>query len=120
MERVVSALNRAANSTAVVNTFLGAVFCALSARSWLQDQTVRALKAENEVLKKNNKQIKNTIWEWKQTLYAEASANPQKALVPLSTLQAIYGDVVTPVSSSGNFTIHIYYVISPWCCEDVL
>lgn len=118
MERVVSALNRAANSNAVVNSFLGVVFCGLAARSWVQDPTVRALEAENEVLKKNNKQIKNTIWEWKQTLYAEASANPQKALVPLSALQAIYGDVVTPVSSSGNFTIHIYYV-SVWvpCCE---
>lgn len=109
MERLMSTLNRAAESNAVVNTFLGAVFCALTARAWGQEQTVRALEAEKKVLATKNKEIKTSIWEWKQTLYAEAAANPRKALVPLSTLQSIYGDVVTAVTDSGNFTHRIYF-----------
>lgn len=104
MERIANALNRAAESNAVVNTFLGAAFCAMTARAWGQDKEVRALEAEKQVLATKNKEIRATIWEWKQTLYAEASANPRKALVPLSTLQSIYGDVVTAVTDSGNFT----------------
>ncbi|KAH6757459.1 hypothetical protein C2S51_038817 [Perilla frutescens var. frutescens] len=107
MERVSSALNRAASNPTVVNTFLGVAFCALTARSWLQDQTISVLEAEKEALLKTNKQIKSIIWESKQALYAEASANPQKAIVPLSTLQAIYGDAVTPAPNSGNFTIRM-------------
>lgn len=99
-----SALNRAAENNTVVNTFLGAVFCALTARAWGQEQTFLALDAEKQALLKKNKEMKSSIWEWKQTLYAEAAANPRKALVPLSTLQSIYGDVVTAVSDSGNFT----------------
>lgn len=108
MEQVIGALNRAASSNAFVNTFMGAVFCALAARSYGQAETIHALEAEKDALLKSNKQMKTTIWEWKQALYAEAKANPKKALVPLATLQTIYGDVVTPVSQSGNFTFRIY------------
>ncbi|XP_057795774.1 uncharacterized protein LOC131011895 [Salvia miltiorrhiza] len=102
MEQVIVALNRVASSNFVVNTFMGAIFCVLAGRSWAQGQTVRALEEENEALLKSNKQMKSTIWEWKQTLYAEAKANPKKALVPLSTLQTIYGDVVSPVPESAG------------------
>ncbi|KAL7155890.1 hypothetical protein ABFS83_03G106200 [Erythranthe nasuta] len=95
MERVVSALNRAANSNAVVNTILLGAFGALAARSMYQEQTIEAMEAEKNSLLKTNKAIKSTIWEWKQKLYAEAEANPHGALVPLSTLKSIYGEVVT-------------------------
>ncbi|KAK6132003.1 hypothetical protein DH2020_034229 [Rehmannia glutinosa] len=99
MERVASALNRAVNSNAVINTLLVAVFGALAARSVVQERTIEALEAEKDSLLKANKVIKNTIWDWKQKLYSEAEANPQKALVPLSTLKSIYGEVVTPATS---------------------
>ncbi|EYU22960.1 hypothetical protein MIMGU_mgv1a016463mg [Erythranthe guttata] len=95
MERVVSALNRAANSNAVVNTILLGAFGALAARSMFQERTIEAMEAEKDSLLKTNKAIKSTIWEWKQKLYAEAEANPHETLVPLSTLKSIYGEVVT-------------------------
>ncbi|KAI3464508.1 hypothetical protein Pfo_021171 [Paulownia fortunei] len=108
MEQVMSTLNRAANSSAVINTLLVGAFGALAARSVAQERTIEALEAEKDSLLKTNKVIKNTIWEWKQKLYAEAEANPQKTLVPLSTLKSIYGEVVTPTSAviSGIFTIY--------------
>ncbi|KAL2232387.1 UNVERIFIED_CONTAM: hypothetical protein Sindi_1418700 [Sesamum indicum] len=98
MEQVMSALNRAVNSNAVINTLLVAVFGTLAARSVAQERAIKALEAEKDLLLKTNKGIKSTIWEWKQKLYAEAEANPQKALVPLSTLKSIYGEVVIPPS----------------------
>ncbi|KAL6515548.1 hypothetical protein OROHE_018582 [Orobanche hederae] len=96
MEQVISALNRAVNSNAVVNTMLVAVFGALAGRSVAQERSIAALEAEKDSLLKANKVIKNTIWDWKQKLYAEAEASPQNAIVPLSTLKSIYGEVVTP------------------------
>ncbi|GFP89799.1 hypothetical protein PHJA_001123700 [Phtheirospermum japonicum] len=118
MEQVMSALNRAANSNAVINTALVAVFGTLAARSMVQERTIAALEAEKDSLLKENKVIKNTIWDWKQKLYAEAEANPQNALVPLSTLKSIYGEVVTPASEalSGNFITYCVF----WRCFALL
>ncbi|KAK4429655.1 hypothetical protein Salat_1266100 [Sesamum alatum] len=98
MEQVMSALNRAVNSNAAINTLLVAVFGTLAARSVAQERAIKELEAEKDLLLKTNKGIKNTMWQWKQKLYAEAEANPQKALVPLSTLKSIYGEVVIPSS----------------------
>lgn len=114
MEQAMSLLNRAANSNAVVNTCLAGVFAVLSARSWAQEQTIKALEAEKDSLLKTNKGMKNAMWNWKQALYAEAEVDPKKALVPLSTLKSIYGEVVTP--SSGNSTIHLVNA-ALLCCE---
>ncbi|PIN16166.1 hypothetical protein CDL12_11178 [Handroanthus impetiginosus] len=104
MEQAIGALNRAVNSNAVINTLLVGAFATLAARSVAQERTIEVLEAEKESLLKTNKGIKNTIWDWKQKLYAEAEANPQKALVPLSTLKSIYGEVITPtnVTSGGD------------------
>ncbi|EPS73995.1 hypothetical protein M569_00775 [Genlisea aurea] len=93
MERVVGAFNRAANSNAVVNTFLAGIFGALAVRSWGQQRVVEKLEEEKESLLTANKAIKNTTWEWKQKLYAEAQQN---ALVPLARLKAIYGEAADP------------------------
>ncbi|GER37746.1 Sec1/munc18-like (SM) proteins superfamily [Striga asiatica] len=100
MEQAISALNRAANSNAVVNTALAAVFGVLAARSVAQEREIKALEAEKDDLVKANKAIKSTIWDWKQKLYAEAEANPQNALVPLLTLKSIYGE-----AAAGNFAV---------------
>ncbi|KAL3845533.1 hypothetical protein ACJIZ3_002936 [Penstemon smallii] len=103
-----STLNRAANSNAVINTLLFSTFGVLAVRSEVQQRTIEALEAEKDSLVKINKGMTKTIWDWKQKLYAEAEANPQKALVPISTLKSIYGEVVTPTTSpvlSGNFSI---------------
>ncbi|XP_073063413.1 uncharacterized protein [Primulina huaijiensis] len=104
MEQITSALNRAANSNAVLNTLLAGVLGVLGMRSVAQQRSVEALEAEKNALLETNKVIKKTIWDWKQLLYAEAEANPQKALVPLSTLKAIYGEVTpsSPVVSAGD------------------
>ncbi|KAL8486202.1 hypothetical protein ACS0TY_023050 [Phlomoides rotata] len=99
MEQAMSLLNRAVNNNAVVNTCLASIFAVLSARSWAQEQTIKVLEEEKDSLLKLNKSMKNAMWEWKQALYAEAGADPKKALVPLSTIKSIYGEVVT--SNSG-------------------
>ncbi|KZV16565.1 hypothetical protein F511_11397 [Dorcoceras hygrometricum] len=93
MEQIASALNRVANSNAVLNTLLAGALAALAMRSMVQQRSVEALEAEKDALLESNKIIKKTIWNWKQLLYAEAEANPPEALVPLSTLKAIYGEV---------------------------
>ncbi|XP_051139931.1 uncharacterized protein LOC127257515 [Andrographis paniculata] len=106
MEQVIGALNRVANSNAVLNTLLIGAFGALAARSLVQEHTIKALEVEKDSLLKTNKGLKRTIWESKQTLYAEAEANPQEALVPLANLRSIYGEVAAatakPPSVSGN------------------
>ncbi|KAL8482153.1 hypothetical protein ACS0TY_028349 [Phlomoides rotata] len=102
MDQAISLLNRAVNSNAVVNTCLAGVFAVLSVRSWAQEQTIKVLEEEKDSLLKSNKGMKNAMWEWKQALYAEAEADPKKALVPLSTIKSIYGDVVTPNSGADD------------------
>lgn len=75
----------------------------------MQGREIEALQAEKDSLLKENKGIKRTIWDWKQTLYAEAEANPHEALVSLASLKSIYGDVVTSKAlvASGNFSASI-------------
>ncbi|KAG8378273.1 hypothetical protein BUALT_Bualt08G0120400 [Buddleja alternifolia] len=105
MEQVLSAVNRAVNSNAVINSLLAAVFGTLAARSVVQERTIEALEAEKDALVKSNKSIQRTVWEWKQKLYAEAEADQQNAVVSLSTLKSIYGEVVasaSPVISGGD------------------
>ncbi|KAL5558396.1 hypothetical protein UlMin_034607 [Ulmus minor] len=84
---------RAANSNAVVNTCLVGSFVVLAFRSISQQNDIETLEAQKESLLKSNKAMKKTMWDWKQQLYAEAESD--SALVPLSRLKAIYGDVTT-------------------------
>lgn len=112
MEKAVNALNRAANSNALMNVLLLGCFGALSVRSMYQQREIEALEAEKDSLLKANKGIKATIWDWKKQLFAEAEAaeaapkdskNSKEApLVPLSKLKAIYGEVTTSSFPAGD------------------
>nr|GLL47755.1 uncharacterized protein LOC109161747 isoform X1 [Ipomoea trifida] len=103
MERAITAVNRAASSNTVVNVFLLSVFGALSARSLKHQWDIEALEAEKNALLKSNKEMRKTMWDWKQQLYAEAEALSSRALVPLSKLKAIYGDQDTAASNPPPF-----------------
>ncbi|XP_021900686.1 uncharacterized protein LOC110816699 isoform X2 [Carica papaya] len=85
------------NKTAI-NVFLGGSFLALGVRSLNQQKDIEALEAEKESLIKSNKAIREAMWNWKQQLFAEATAAADNALVPLSKLKAIYGEASTPQS----------------------
>ncbi|CAI9786631.1 unnamed protein product [Fraxinus pennsylvanica] len=103
MEQAANLLQRAANSNAVINTLLAGIFAVLSVRSVEQQRQIEALEAEKDSLVKANKGLKKTVWDWKQQLFYEAEANPQNAVVPLSTLKVIYGEATpaAPVIAGG-------------------
>ncbi|PRQ26535.1 hypothetical protein RchiOBHm_Chr6g0295671 [Rosa chinensis] len=92
--KVVSAGMRLANNSTVISVCLVGSFIALSARSVKQQNKIEALEAEKDSLIKSNKATKQTMWDWKQQLYAEAGTDA--ALVPLARLKAIYGEAPTP------------------------
>ncbi|VVB00935.1 unnamed protein product [Arabis nemorensis] len=94
-------LSEAMNSNAVINTCLGVSFVVLGLRSDKQQNHVEALQEQKESLFKSNKEMKVTMWEWKQQLFAEAASAGDSAVVPLSALKAIYGEVTT-ASQSGD------------------
>ncbi|XP_013590566.1 uncharacterized protein BNAC06G01780D isoform X3 [Brassica napus] len=50
---------------------------------------------QKDSLFKSNKEMKVTMWHWKQQLFADTST----VVVPLSTLKAIYGEVTTNTQS---------------------
>lgn len=97
------AASKAASSNTVVNVFLVGSFVGLGIRSMNQQSEIEALEAQKEALLKSNKSVKQTLWNWKQQLFAEASSatanNPP--LVPLSKLKLIYGEVST-IPSAGD------------------
>ncbi|KAG2305131.1 hypothetical protein Bca52824_033782 [Brassica carinata] len=75
------------NKNAVINTCLGVSFVVLGLRSVNQQ-------------KYSNKELKVTMWHWKQQLFAEAtSAGTSTVVVTLSTLKAIYGEATTTTQS---------------------
>lgn len=92
--KLVSAGMRAANNSTVVSVCLVGSFIALSARSVKQQNEIEALEAEKASLIKSNKATKQTMWDWKQQLYAEAATD--SPLVPLARLKAICGEAPTP------------------------
>ncbi|KAL0400310.1 UNVERIFIED_CONTAM: hypothetical protein Sradi_2374300 [Sesamum radiatum] len=55
MEQVISALNQAVNSNAVINTLLVAVFGTLAVRSAAQERAIKELESEKDLLLKTNK-----------------------------------------------------------------
>ncbi|XP_038704284.1 uncharacterized protein LOC120000327 isoform X2 [Tripterygium wilfordii] len=89
--RVVNLAGRAANNNTVIDVFLVGSFAGLMVRSANQQKKVEALEAEKDSLVKSIKAMKKTMWDWKQQLFAEATA--ESALVPLARLRAIYGEV---------------------------
>ncbi|XP_004290863.1 PREDICTED: uncharacterized protein LOC101304345 [Fragaria vesca subsp. vesca] len=94
VNKLVNAGRRAANNNTVISVCLVGSFIALGARSMKQQNKIEALEAEKDSVIKSNKATKQTLWDWKQQLYAEAGSD--SALVPLARIKAIYGDATTP------------------------
>ncbi|XP_025883905.1 uncharacterized protein [Solanum lycopersicum] len=98
--KVGDAVSKALNSNKVLNVVLMSAFGLLCMRSVQQQKNMEVLEAEKDSLLKSNKAMKKDMWDWKQQLFAEAELpNP---LIPLSKIKAIYGDVQTTTSTSGN------------------
>ncbi|GER49189.1 nuclear distribution protein PAC1 [Striga asiatica] len=95
------ALSRALTSNAAINTALTAALGFLMVRSVVQERSIQALEAHNGVLLEENKLMKDTRWDWKQKLYAEAEENPQNAPVLISTLKSLYGEAVAAPTSDA-------------------
>ncbi|XP_010479235.1 PREDICTED: uncharacterized protein LOC104758115 [Camelina sativa] len=95
-------LSEAINNNAVINTCLGVSFVVLGLRSDQQQKYVEALAEQKDSLSKSNKAMKVTMWEWKQQLFAEAASAGASAVVPLSTLKAIYGEVIATTQSGDT------------------
>ncbi|CAN6909443.1 unnamed protein product, partial [Brassica oleracea] len=93
--KIAMLVSEAMNSNAVINTCLGVSFVVLGVRSDKQQKYVEALQEQKDSLSKSNKEMKVQMWEWKQQLFAEAASAATSAVVPLSTLKAIYGEVTT-------------------------
>ncbi|BFG19095.1 hypothetical protein CerSpe_053690 [Prunus speciosa] len=98
--KAVSAATRAAKNKTVINVCLVGSFIALSVRSVKQQNDIESLEAEKASLIKSNKASKQTMLNWKQQLYAEASSTDGAVLVPLARLKAIYGEA--PVAQIGE------------------
>ncbi|KAL9237567.1 hypothetical protein vseg_012099 [Gypsophila vaccaria] len=96
-ERLAEVMNRVINSNTFINICLVGCFSVLGLRSMHQQNLIEALEADNVKVQSTNKSLKKTMWDWKQQLYAEASSD--SAVVPLSRLKSIYGDVVSPPAS---------------------
>ncbi|XP_048497384.1 uncharacterized protein LOC104905519 isoform X2 [Beta vulgaris subsp. vulgaris] len=102
--KAINMVNRLINNNTFIDIFLVGSFVALGVRSMNQQNLIEALEVEREALITTNKSIKKSMWDWKQQLYADASS-PDTAIVPLSRLKAIYGEVVS-VPSALNSEIH--------------
>ncbi|POO00114.1 hypothetical protein TorRG33x02_038920 [Trema orientale] len=98
VNKLVNAAARAANNSTVINVCLVGSFMVLSIRSVSQQKDIQALEAQKDSLIKSNKAVKKSIWESKQTLFAEADSD--SALVPLARLKAIYGEA--PIARTGD------------------
>ncbi|RID57039.1 hypothetical protein BRARA_F00445 [Brassica rapa] len=99
--KIAMLVSEAMNKNAVINTCLGVSFVVLGLRSDKQQKYVEALQEQKDSLFKSNKEMKITMWHWKQRLFAEATSagTSTTVAVPLSTLKAIYGEVTTNTQS---------------------
>ncbi|CAN8321202.1 unnamed protein product [Cochlearia groenlandica] len=95
-------LSEAMNNNAVINTCLGVSLVVLGLRSDKQQKYVESLLEQKDSLLKSNKAMKIAMWEWKQQLFAEAVSAGDSAVVPLSTLKAIYGEATVTAPSSDT------------------
>ncbi|CAI0395571.1 unnamed protein product [Linum tenue] len=105
--RLISAALKAADNNTVINVFLIGAFVALGARSSYQQRQLDALEAEKASLVSSNKSMKKSMWDWKQQLFAEASAGSSS--IPLARLQAIYGYSPAP-QPTGN--ARVFFMMS--------
>ncbi|KAL1339757.1 uncharacterized protein [Arachis hypogaea] len=113
VNRIVESARKASNNNTVINVCLAASFMVLAGRSFHQQKIIEALETEKASLVKSNKDIKRTLWNWKQQLYAEAASDD--ALVPLHRLKAIYGE--TPHSTAGTLNVGCIEAntrLNPW------
>ncbi|KAI7735452.1 hypothetical protein M8C21_021645 [Ambrosia artemisiifolia] len=83
--------NRAATNDTVVNVFLVGAFAGLTVRSLNQQRQIESLESQRDLLVKSNKSMRQTIWDWKHKLYADAETD-KKPVVSLSKLKSIYGE----------------------------
>ncbi|KAK4778196.1 hypothetical protein SAY87_018383 [Trapa incisa] len=90
----VRVLTKATNKNTVIDVCLVGTFLALCYRSVKQQKNIEALEIEKISLIKSNKDMKKTMWVWKQQLFADAASD--SALVPLSRLRVIYGEAPAP------------------------
>lgn len=116
--KIAMLVSEARNKNAVINTCLGVSFVVLGLSSDKQQKYVEALQEQKDSLFKSNKEMKVTMWHWKQQLFADTST----VVVPLSTLKAIYGEVTTNTQSGKllcflSFSVAIIYKIT--CILDV-
>ncbi|GKC61095.1 hypothetical protein Tco_1088693 [Tanacetum coccineum] len=94
--------NKAISNNTVVNIFLVSAFGGLALRSLNHQREIEALESQRDSLVKSNKSIRQMLWDWKQSLYAQAEADGNKAVVSLEKLKAIYGEVPTLAQSAGT------------------
>lgn len=94
--------NRAASNNTVINVFLVSAFAGLTLRSFSQQRQIETLESQRDSLVKSNKSMRQTIWDWKQKVYADAESD-KKPIVSLAKLKSIYGEVPTlPQSAAGS------------------
>ncbi|MED6160819.1 hypothetical protein PIB30_054910 [Stylosanthes scabra] len=101
VNRIVERARKASNNNTVISVCLAASFAVLAGRSFHQQKLIEALEDEKASLVKSNKDIKKTLWSWKQQLYAEAANDD--ALVPLHRLKAIYGETPQPTPGDAAY-----------------
>ncbi|KAL8217825.1 hypothetical protein R6Q57_021198 [Mikania cordata] len=101
--------SRAASNNTVVNVFLGGAFAGLTLRSLNQQRQIEALESQRDSLVKSNKSMRQTIWDWKQKLYADAETD-KIPIVPLSKLKSIYGEAPTVPQSGQFFQFCLHYI----------
>ncbi|XP_071732340.1 uncharacterized protein [Rutidosis leptorrhynchoides] len=94
--------NKAASNNTVINVFLLSAFAGLTVRSFNQQTQIETLESQRDSIAKSNKSMRQTIWNWKQKLYADAQSD-NKPVVSLSKLKSIYGEAPS-VSESATTT----------------
>ncbi|KAL9252331.1 hypothetical protein AKJ16_DCAP02678 [Drosera capensis] len=87
---------RILNSNTFINICLLASFATLSARSSAQQKQIQALETQKEALIRSNKEMKRTVWGWKQQLYADAE------VAGMDRIKAVFGDSVAVAASGAN------------------
>ncbi|RZC94520.1 hypothetical protein C5167_026251 [Papaver somniferum] len=96
--KAVGVVESASSNNKVINVFLVGVFGALCYRSVNQQKLIEALEVEKSALLQTNKSLKKSMWDWKQSLFADASDDESSPL-SLSKLKIIYGEA--PISQQG-------------------
>ncbi|XP_071718903.1 uncharacterized protein [Rutidosis leptorrhynchoides] len=92
--KAIELANKAASNNTVINAFLLSAFAGLTFRSFNQQRQIETLESQRDSLVKSNKSLRQTIWNWRQKLYADAESD-KKPVVSLSKLKSIYGEVPT-------------------------